>query len=272
MAASLKFDLSTLLVPLPVGATPSGGSAAAKGATLPWEALPLLIHRLVNLGAEEGRVSSTALLLVEIDRVVGVVVAAGGVVAATYLLAFGHAFDASVPAEDAFLIVSLVAALAALALHLVMKLFGRYSTRPASLSAEELRERDELHLPALLFNFQSFGTALKGLLSAFVVTLSYSIDTAAWAVLLYAAVSRMATHDVYEQSYQLVWLIFIFRIALTAVARCASFGELRSSLARVGAPLSAKEATRTALVCIFVCLSLCVVLPLGVMSIVYVRV
>mgnify|MGYP006130170077 CR=1 FL=1 len=152
------------------------------------------------------------------------------------------------------------------------RLYGRYAARPPSLSDDELRERDELHLPALLYNFQTFGATWRGVLAALVVTLAHLVDAAAWAVLLYAAIARMEARDAHEATYTLAWGAFLLRTVLSSAARCASFVELRSTLARAGAPLSATEATRTALVCVYVCVSLCVALPLGVMALVYVRV
>lgn len=269
--SGLKFDLSALSS-LPRGDTPSGRSASDGGRTLPWEALPLLVHRLVNLGAEPGRASNAAEFLVVADRAFGAAAAVAGVAATSYLVGFEHAFSAAIPSDDGFLWVALAAAWTALALHLVARLYGRYAARPASLSAEELRERGELHLPALLFNFQTFGTSCGGALAALVVTLVHLADAAAWGVLLYAAISRMATHDAHSATYSLAWAGLVFRTVLAAVARCASFRELRSTLARAGAPLSAAEAVRTALVCVYVCVALCLVLPLGAMVLAYVNV
>jgi len=93
-----------------------------------------------------------------------------------------------------------------------------------------------------------------------------------WAVTLYVCAARMVNTGAYRTSYAVVWSTALAQGVITALARSISFNDLRAATTKANAPPSAIERVRVALVCGFVFVMLCVVLPLGVASVVYVSV
>jgi len=273
---ALTFNLDKVLRPLPAGASADGeekGSGATTGWARPWEALPLALHRLLNNG-EPGKASALAIQLYQADRSTRTLMLLVGAGAATYLAMFKHIFAAPIDvSKDSFVWIALGAWWLALGLQCLSQLWGRYVRLPASVSLAEVRDREELSLPLLLFNHQPFGLERwDGVLAAGIVTFVQLAYAGAWATVLYACASRMLANDAYELTYTVVWLAALAQGVLTALARSVSFSDLRSTLAKPSAAPTASERVRVALVCLYIFCMISLVLPLAVVAVLYVRV
>lgn len=273
---ALTFHLESVLKPLPVGADPSGDDdeySKATGWARPWEALPLALHRVLNNG-EPGKASALAIQIYQADRSTRTLMLVGGIGAATYLAMFKHIFAAPIDfSEDYFVWTTLVVWWLTLGLQCLSQLWGRYVRLPESVSLTEVRDREELNLPLLFFNHQPFGLERwDGLLAAGIVTFLQLAYAGSWATVLYACASRMLANDAYEPTYTVVWLAMLFQGLLTALARSVSFSDLRSTLAKPSSPPTASERARVTLVCLYIFLTVNLVLPLGAVTVLYVRV
>ena len=278
---TLTFDLRVarlnVLRPLPLGETARGaradtrssgeaGAVEGGGWAWPWEALPLALHRCLNNG-KEGQASLVAVQVYEADRVVRSIMYLVAVGVVVYMSGYGYAFDVAIDLVDApaFPWIALGAWWAVLALQVVSQLFGRFTRNPESISASEVRDRAELHLPALYYNHQSFGLErTEGMIAAGLIAFAHLGYAGAWGLTLYICVARMAADDAYKMTWTVIWSSAITQTVLTALARSVSFSDLRASTSKPNTHPTATESVRITLVCLHIFASLCVVAPLGI--------
>lgn len=272
--ASLPIQRVRALAPLPLGATASGSKASPSkpsNRAWPWEAVPLLIHRILNNGQRE-ETSMVARQAYDIDRVLRGTAWLIGVGVGTYILMYGVAFHIPIGSDDWYMWVVLGSFYLVHAVFLVASLWGRFRPLPADVTTKELADREELQLPALLWNFEVFGIdRAQGWLAAFVVTFLQLIFVGTWVPILYACAARMVANDPYEPTFTLVWIVAILMHLVTAVARSAGLSELRDFSSKMSQAPSPVESVRVTLMCLYIFLVVTLVLPLSVFAIVYVR-
>jgi hypothetical protein len=271
---NLNAALAPGLKPLPVGATAQGTANGSGKWVMPWEALPLALHHMLNSGDADGRPSSTAVYIYEAETTFRAVMLLAGFGVTVYITMVGEPFGIEISWEkDHFMWIVLIVWWLALVVQFVSQSWGRFTRLPASIALSEVKDRPELNLPALIFNHQSFGLERwEGYIAAFLVTLLNFVYTASWSTTLYICVSRMVANDAYKLTYTAIYGAALFQSVFTALARSVSFSDLRSATKKPSSEPNQVEYVRIQLVCIYVVLVLVVLLPLASVGILYVRV
>jgi len=271
------FDLAAAvapgLKPMPVGATTQGTQRASGEWVMPWQALPLALHHVLNSGDGTGRPSNVAVYIYEAESTMRGVMIAVGFGTLVYMAMFSNPFELLISWEtDSYMWLVLIVWWLVLLLQFVAQLWGRYLRLPESISASDARDRPEFNLPGLLFNHQPFGLERwEGWIAAFQVTLLNVVYTGSWAIVLYACVSRMVANDAYQPTYIVIYVAALVQSVLTALARSVSFSDLRSATHKASGDPTPVEYVRIQLVCVFVVMVLVVLLPLAAVGILFVK-
>lgn len=249
----------------PVGAAVNpDGSSGGGGWSLPWAALPLAIHRVLN-GGKSGIVDVSqqnfAVFIYETDRVVRVAMWLTGALLGSYIAAVAFPENVLV---DTFTWVCLGSVYIAIYINIMSSLVGRFNST-ADFTIEELAARSELRLPWLMLNYQSFGLdRVDGVFAALIVVVTHLIGAAAWGLTLYVTAVRMFEQGPYRIVYTMIWGAFAGTGILNALASSVSFADARDVSSKVSAPLTSSEALRVNLIQLKVFWVLTVCLPLVV--------
>lgn len=247
----------------------AGGSGPGGSWSLPWAALPLAIHRLLN-GGKSGIVDVSeqafAVFLYETDRLVRVCMWAVGALIAAYVAAVGFPDSLN---TDFFTWVVLGCTYVGMALSILSALWGRF-TFTSDFTVEELAARSELRLPWLLLNYQSFGIdRVEGAYAAAIVILTHVIGGATWGLALYVTATRMFYQDPNWWIYTAIWVTFTATAILDALSSSVSFADARDVTSKSSGELSTNEAVRVSLIQLKVFWVLTVCLPLLVTYVLY---
>lgn len=271
---ALTFKLEALKQ-LPVGETASGKPLTKGGRTgwaRPLEALPLTLHRILFAGTVD-EPSSAAVWVYEADRVMRTVLWPVGIGVAGWLGSWALLLETRIGTDDVLLWASLGVWWLVLTMHLVARLVGRVAPLPASVSDAEIRDRAELQIPAVIYNFQPFGVrSWAGKLAAAIVTFIELTWAVSWGTLLYCAYGRMLANDAWEPSYSILVISYLVYSVISAFARSASLNDLRPTTAKLSAPLTGADEVRVTLVTGYTFIVLTCALPLTVASLEYTRV
>jgi hypothetical protein len=264
------FDLSKVEVQSSTGSAVPLISDPNPGFSPPWEAVPLALNWVLTSGTrDENKYLPIALRTTEKVLRAGFYIVSTVVI--SYLIALGHMFKYSINfGKDWFALIMLMAWYLALVLLLFAQFVGRLRALPATLTAVEVGERAEFHLPALFFNYQPFGFERRaGYAAAFIVLFVLVGLNATWALLIYDSVSRLVGYDPYSTSFSLILIFFTVSHVITALALSVSYGDLRTAGSKAGAPLTAIETLRVSTVHAYIFTVIVILLPLQMVFPVY---
>jgi len=260
---SLTFNLDALFTRSDVGAGLASEQLLPPAQwARPWQAFPLALYRLINWG-ERDRQSDVARVVYTADLVVRGLSYTFGPNFALYLAIVSRLGRERVEADDWYVWVALGVAWCTQALLLGVSLWGRFEGALPTLGENERRERPELRIPAVLYNFQSFGTeGVAGAATALAVAAIQLYYAAGWGVLLYEGATRALVNDAYKALWCFLLGFWVVQHCMTALARAVSFGELRSAAAKPDSEPTAIESTRVTLVCLYVFTALLIATPM----------
>jgi hypothetical protein len=238
----------------------------------PWEALPMALHRWINWGQRE-YMTDSAVLYYNVDivlRTLGTLVGSG---LAFYLLVSTSLFRDTIGAGDWYLWVVLAVWWVGIGLQLMLSLWGRFERLDKTLTEQDVLDNEGLHLPMLLWNYQSFGVdRWWGLLAALLVTTWQVLYAVGWGVLLYECLTRSLADEEYEALWMTAWSFLLLQHVVGALARAGSFTKLRSITSKYNDEPNPIERGRITIACLYIFWTLALVAPLALSAIPYVAI
>ena len=211
--------------------------------------------------------SALTIGLSQIDRVFSSILGVGAIACALYFLALDDIYFNNLKSEAQIALISQIAASTSILLYFVARLVGRFGRQTV-----EKVESSKAKLPAIFFNFEKFGTTVRGILAGQITTLLYLLETVSWLVTLFVSTVKMTERDRYATTYELIWIFFLIKTSLSAIARCVTFDDdTRSWQGEKPTPRTCGQNARSFLILSYIFLVFCVVDPFGCLFIFYFR-